>query len=538
MFKNKCLPVHCEAEYLYQNMGCRPTYEMLNENNYEINLLVSSIADPGLKSMEMYIFAVQDFLSNVLDSYNLTGYLCKMSVLTPDKSDGVFLAVVIELSLNFLHNVDLMIEHLLNIFQGYKEFSVHIQSLNHNVNLSLSIVGQSFHLYGGNLFEQSLFLNKGFYVNPMSGRQMRFYHSVNVIPYVKRLNPGHKQQHCLRKDMTSIVADWYRCPKIKIRTADAKLDVSNFSVCLAEYNVFFSSRYFKESLDKRSVEICLSKYFQAFNAITISSFGSSGSDSLMYLPLVCLSLSSLGSLATILSFFFSGSTSRLADVNIIILAVLLILANTSHTISKLFPWSETLCIGFGMLVHFCWLSVICWMSLSSFQIFQTFTSFTIVKVKVCSRVMYCLMVNVIICLSLIAVNATVSYIRTNGKNFGYSPQACYIADPDMVLFTFALPVGLFVSINMFMFAVIVYRISKKMKIQKSKDENKIGAYFRLSTITGGTWLLGFLDQITGIQLLSIMHTLFNGGQGIFLYIAFGVPLTTKCVPCTTIKSER
>lgn len=164
------------------------------------------------------------------------------------------------------------------------------------------------------------------------------------------------------------------------------------------------------------------------------------------------------------------------------------------------------------------------MSLSSFQIFHSFTSFNLTKVKVIPRVLTSLMVNLFICSSLVATNVIQSYVTSNGENLGYSVLTCYIADPEMILYTFTLPVGLLVCINIFMLAVTVFRISNKVDVQKSKDKERTGAYFRLSTIAGATWIFGFLDQFTGFQFFSILHTLFNGGQGVFLYLAFGAPL--------------
>ncbi|XP_052717277.1 uncharacterized protein LOC128189639 isoform X1 [Crassostrea angulata] len=511
----KCLDIQCEAEYIYQNSACSLIHKMLEAMNYEVNLVVTSADDT---SVEIYTTSVVDSLQGVLQLYNLTDYLCRMVALVPsDHSDGNFLAVVIELSIQHLHDVDNMIQHLIDIFNSHQKLALIVEPLIGEVNLSLSLVGQSFHVYGSALFEKSL--NNRLYINPMSGKELIVYQSENLA------YDGYNSQrsHCFRGHMMSTVADWYRCPKVKIKSADAKIGVSNFTVCLIDYDACFASYYFKESLDKRSVYICLDQYLKAVEAT--KGIIRTADDSLMApLSLACLSLSSLGSLATIFTFIFNRPCSRIADVNIIILAAILIFANTVHTVSKYFLWSQTLCIGVGMLVHFCWLSVICWMSLSSFQIFHTFTSFNLTKVKVIPRVLTSLMVNLFICSSLVATNVIQSYVTSNGENLGYSVLTCYIADPEMILYTFTLPVGLLVCINIFMLAVTVFRISNKVDVQKSKDKERTGAYFRLSTIAGATWIFGFLDQFTGFQFFSILHTLFNGGQGVFLYLAFGAPL--------------
>ncbi|XP_062613054.1 latrophilin-like protein LAT-2 [Saccostrea cucullata] len=238
-----------------------------------------------------------------------------------------------------------------------------------------------------------------------------------------------------------------------------------------------------------------------------------------YFSLACLSLSSIASLVTILT--------SVADMNIITLAVLSIFANTGYTFSKFFLWNESLCIGMGMLVHFLWLSVICWMSLSTFQIFQTFTTISTVQKKDSTRVLVFLLIDAVLCLAIVALNVIVSSVQSDWLSLGYSPSTCYIADPKMTLFTFTLPVGLFICINSFMFLVTLSRICVKADIRKSKDKSRLSAYFRLSTLVGVAWLFGFLAQFTELQLFSMLHTLFNGGHGVFIYMAFGLPLNLK-----------
>jgi hypothetical protein len=503
---------------------------MRYENNYELNLMVVPANGSDHIDLEYCREQVVLTLLGIMMNNNLTDYICRMSTLLPSESDGNFLVFVIELSVNHLHSVDLMIQNILKIFLIHKEIAVTILPEARNVQLSLTVVGQSFHIYGDTLFDKSS--SHRCYINPMSGKEMPFFYEIDVsYGYVG----DPKYQHCWTGNMMSIVAEWYRCPKIKIRTADTKLYVSNFSVCLVDYQACFSSMYFKKLLGDSDVEICLSQYLQASKEMLINS-----DDAFMkYLSVSCLSLSSLGSLLTFITVAVSNSDKRLGDVNIMILAALSILANTVYTFSKFFLWNEFLCICVGMLVHFSWLSVVCWMSLSTFQIFQTFTSFNTFIIKVSWRVLVSLLVDLLICLTCIAINMSVSYVKSDGESYGYSPRTCYIADPDMTLYTFALPVGLMVSINTFMFVVTAFRIRGNITIRKSKDQKKIRSYFRLSTITGAAWLFGFLDQFTELQLFSILHTVCNGGQGIFLYVAFGLSQTRRRFLCNQpVQSER
>jgi hypothetical protein len=459
-------------------------------------------------------------VESIMFDNNLTDYVCRMSTLLPSESDGNFLVFVIELSVNHLHSLDLMIQKILNIFSIHQEIAIPIVPEGRVIDLFISVVGQSFHVHGSSLFDKST--PHRCYVNPMTGNEM-FYSDIDISHgYVD----DSTHQHCQTGNMMSIVAEWYRCPKIKVSTADKKLYVSNFSVCLVDYEACFASMYFK-ALPNNNVEICLIQYLQASNYMLTNS-----DDKLMkYLSVVCLSLSSLGSLLTFITIAISTSNKKLADYNIMILAVFCIIANTIYTSSKVFLWHDFLCVSAGMLVHFSWLSVVFWMSLSTFQIFQTFISFNNAAIMVRSRVLVTLMVDWSISLAFIGINVFVSYMKSDGESLGYSPRTCYIADPDMTLYTFALPVGLMVCINTFMLVVTASRIRENTTIRKSKEQRNISSYFRLSTITGATWLFGYLAQFTELQLFSILHTVFNGGQGIFLYVAFGMSQTLKCFSC-------
>lgn len=90
--------------------------------------------------------------------------------------------------------------------------------------------------------------------------------------------------------------------------------------------------------------------------------------------------------------------------------------------------------------------------------------FCILKVKVIFKILYCLIVNLIICLFMIVINVIVSYVRSNGENLGCFLLICYIVDFDMVMYIFVLFIGLFMVINIFMFLVILIRVFKKINV--------------------------------------------------------------------------
>lgn len=271
-----CLDIECEVEYIYHNQSCSLVHQMVNENNYEINLIAfvnNNKIHPTNLSSQSILDAFQVFLRRK----NLKKYLCRISIL--GSVDVLYIAMVIELSISKLHNIDQMLKYLLNIFSSFNLNNIpQYIPFNTFIDISFSLVGQSFHVYGSNLFHKVI--EKRCYVHPGSGKEMVLYNNLNA------LNQEHdERKNCLRGQMMSIVADWYRCPKVKIRTSDARMDISNFSVCLLDYGKCFASIYFKQSLDKRSVSICLEQYLQSIKVIK-SSFISSNDSLMSYFSLL------------------------------------------------------------------------------------------------------------------------------------------------------------------------------------------------------------------------------------------------------------
>ncbi|XP_078334033.1 uncharacterized protein LOC111107362 [Crassostrea virginica] len=290
------------------------------------------------------------------------------------------------------------------------------------------------------------------------------------------------------------------------------------------------SRYYKKSPNNQEIELCYDWYSRLAVSEPLHSQQSVYDEVNAYLSLTCLSLSTGGSILTIVSYCVRSGPLSSAGSNIVILSIFLISANTVYSLSKFLAFSKLLCLITGILVHFLWLSVMFWMSLSSFMIFNSFTNFSNVAFKQKSSVLRLLLVNCLLCSLFIVTNVIISHYSTGGENFGYSTSTCYIADPSMILYTFVLPVGAAVCVNTFMFIVTVSRIYQKEEVRKSRDQKKVSAYFRLSTLTGVSWCFGFLAQMTSLEVFSFLHTVFGAGQGVFLYLAFGLPLGFKCNP--------
>lgn len=508
----------CEQEYEFTHHppeppSCQSIYSTWEENNYEINLIFEKTGGHNSTAFLSVGQLLITHLENKLLTNNLSDYLCSLNIISLDeRTDTERFGAIIELTVNRFHNLNDMIKYMLSLFVKDKVV-LWDTYLGLNITFLSYLIGQRFLLYEEDRY-MSLFIRH--FVHPLS------YRTETPSAFI---NMASARTFCLKHSTTVVVADWYNCPKVRISTEDTLISLKNFSLCLPELNTCIPSRYFKKSTSNLQYDICLDWFNRA--QVTSSQL-SADLEASKYLSLVCLSLSTAGSVLTIVSYIVRSNPLVSPGSHIVVLSFFITFANIIYTVSKFFLWSKLACITAGVSIHFFWLSSMFWMSLSSFKIFQTFTDIATFRKK--SKVSTILLVNFFFCLFFIGVNISLSYFSSGGNSFGYSTSTCYIADPNMILYTFALPVGISVSINTFMFLVTVNKIFQKEDVRKSREQQRVSAYFRLSTLTGASWCFGFLAQITNLEVFSVLHTVFSGGQGVLLFFAFGMPLWVNCKP--------
>jgi hypothetical protein len=99
----------------------------------------------------------------------------------------------------------------------------------------------------------------------------------------------------------------------------------------------------------------------------------------------------------------------------------------------------------------------------------------------------------------------------------------------MILYTFAIPLAVMVVMNVFMVIITLREISmtNTANLKSNHERQMIFVFCRLSALTGGAWIFGFLHQIFQIQLFSYLHILITGSQGVVIFFAFAIQLITK-----------
>ena len=239
---------------------------------------------------------------------------------------------------------------------------------------------------------------------------------------------------------------------------------------------------------------------------------------------ICNLLSITGLTATVLTYFIFGELRSIPGKNNMMLSIHLLVAQSLYQFGIQQNENQNLCIALGIFIHLFWLTSILWMNACTLHMFRTFVtgqsyrSYRALDPQVCVYTLYCYSVSIIV----IAINIGVSMYKSNGKDIGYGGTICYISSPIMVGWTFALPVGVIIILNLGFFFAVVYQISASTMSRRGKSNDRANTviYMKLSTLTGVTWIFGYLYLWTDFIPLEYIFIVLNAGQGVLIFVSF------------------
>ncbi|XP_048748034.2 uncharacterized protein LOC125660243 [Ostrea edulis] len=506
-----CLPIVCEEGMVYTDSECISIHRVIKKNNYEINLIFYPTSNHS-SSSQVSSVDIFRFVKKFLLLHRLWDYLCTLWILHhPDErlwdEESYYFVANIEISVSVWHDYSNFIHHL---NKRLNEIDGSIVS-----NFLVWHLGQSF----SNYFEATM--------NALQCLQNPMTRDVMLKSGFYR-GKVYETTVCFSTETTltsSMIAAWSLCPRLVIDKLKFHVVISNFTLYFVDFDFYVESQYFRESDDKSQVEVCVEQYQIARrSSLKIQEFDLEEK----YLSFVCTILSSFGCLATLLSHIFFQKADSLHKYNMMALSFTLLLANAVYSVSKLARSYPILCIIMGGLTQFLWLEVVSLMFMSCFLIFRTLTSWNITKTG--RRPPVQLLIN-LACSFVVPMFCTITNILVSrffylDQNSGYSLSSCYISSLYLNIFTFSIPVAIMIILNIFMFLIIAreVRTKKNIAISSTKERHQLTIYLKLSSITGSTWLLGYLYQIFPLQILSYLHIIFTGSQGLFLFFSFGLPL--------------
>ena len=244
------------------------------------------------------------------------------------------------------------------------------------------------------------------------------------------------------------------------------------------------------------------------------------------LSLVCTCISILCLILTLITYALFQELRTQPGINTIALVTCLIIAQTlfqfgsgqSDSVPK---WG---CQTIGVLTHFFWLMVMFWMNVCSvhmFMVFITIKKITVHKKSLKQTIIYTTY-TILASGIIVVINIVVSLRRSDMNGIGYGGKMCYITDYRMVGYVFALPVGMIVVVNLGHYIAVIIKMWRLPTVtsETKHTRNFFAIYAKLSTLTGITWVFGFVYVFTGVTALEYIFIIFNASQGVFIFLAF------------------
>ncbi|CAG5125787.1 unnamed protein product [Candidula unifasciata] len=251
---------------------------------------------------------------------------------------------------------------------------------------------------------------------------------------------------------------------------------------------------------------------------------------LYYLTHICIGLSLLTLLMTLVVYLLCVSLRNEAGINNMFLSGTLFLAQASLLASSHVEGSNSLCIILGISTHFLWLSMITWSFICCFHMFRVFTTKT--GISNCTstsqrnRRIKKAIIGVIVPALIVVLVVIITYFTSEGQRIGYTDTyPCYLDSSLLAIVSLVTPLGAVTLANIYFFASTVQQIQKVKKLQAHADFNQNESqtfiiYIKLSSLTGAFWTIAIVSEYTDNNPLRFIAIILNGLQGVFLFLSF------------------
>lgn len=285
------------------------------------------------------------------------------------------------------------------------------------------------------------------------------------------------------------------------------------------------------------VHVCLDKYIisetefvNQKHAYKISTLGKQ--DKLLpelavnVLTFACTLASIMSLLLLIIVYILLKFYKATPTLNTLMLAVNLLIAQCLFQFGNTQTDTTWVCHIIGIATHYFWLVYMSWASVCTFNVFQTFVLklMTMQNEELEPSFLKNFVFGYAIPIPFVIAN--ILYSCLTGDNMGYGPKTCYISTPVMIGFTFALPFGLLVLVNLILFVIFTIRLRSvghefaKRYPKRKITIDKIQVYLRISSLTGISWSFAFLYMWTGVEWIEYIFLILNSSNGVFIAVSF------------------
>ncbi|XP_046571892.1 uncharacterized protein LOC124280058 [Haliotis rubra] len=276
-----------------------------------------------------------------------------------------------------------------------------------------------------------------------------------------------------------------------------------------------------EEDDSGLVKICL-EHFKP-DALLVAQTDSQASEAEVIVSIVCTVLSLVCLLLTFITYCLFKTLRSTPGKNNMNLTVTLFAAQLLYLVGSGKSDTKGLCEAMGIFIHYLWLSVFSAMGVCSFHMFRVFTTLRNREDSSERRrkfLQYCVFIYGVPAI-LVVATLVVHIIISEGASIGYGGSRCYLSSGAATGIAFGIPVAVTVLVNLVFFILTIKPIRNRPKVDKSKqDEHHVLVYIKLSSLTGITWILGFVAFGVQVQALRYLFIVVNASQGVFIFISF------------------
>ena len=245
------------------------------------------------------------------------------------------------------------------------------------------------------------------------------------------------------------------------------------------------------------------------------------------------SLSVVGCALVLLTYGLFKSLRTLPSL-ILMNLVTAILANNllfiiGGPITEAFPSIE-LCTTVAVILHFFFLAQFTWMVLMSFQMARTFYQarklISTEKTKPIFVAFFIIGWSIPLLITTVSIfvdfttDSLVSYGVLSDGRLG----SCWINHAESAIVAFIVPLVLTMIINLTLFIVVTVLLCLAARSSTKVDKKQNLTYFRVNaavfSVTGLTWIFGFIALLAGTSWAWYPFIIFNSTQGFVIFIAF------------------
>ncbi|KAL3864649.1 hypothetical protein ACJMK2_006313 [Sinanodonta woodiana] len=345
------------------------------------------------------------------------------------------------------------------------------------------------------------------------------------IPYIVR----NKRSFCLqhRADLILILSILIPCTMIELDEQRFDWNYTEYGVYIPKLDLHANLTDFNvvPSSDRVALRICTHAYM-ASQAVKGKAFALQ-LEATAILSIICTAISILCLLLTLIVYLVFPKLQTVPGKNNMLLVINLLIAQAMYLVFVFTPNpTGSICKAIGVLLHFFWLCAVFWMNMCTFHMLKVFIRLKKPNLKSSSSMTVVIYTMIVIALSAIFVltNIIKALVDSNMTEMGYGPDICYISSGSMVGFTFALPVGFVVVTNLVMFTLVIFKFRSLPNVEMNvkHDRNYTVIIAKLSSLTGITWIFGFLYVWTEEIVLSYFFIILNASLGIFIMASFVV----------------